>query len=197
MSRIGPLRGRSISARSSALTPSPVVVLGQPLVLVAGELAAGEAEPPAAHQALRIGGAGLVERPAHRRPPVDDDRVAGRVADVPAADVEGLGAPRRAVSVRPKNGGHVRVGGQRAQPLGTGGAEPLGGPGVDAGVGHGCGGGAHLGQAVGRARQVGALGGEHGIGGGGRLAEGRGHGRRTLPEEAAGVSRRTGGRRLP
>ena len=135
----------------------------QGLVLVAGELAGREAEPAAAHQTLRLDGAGLVERPAHRRPPVDDDGVAGGVADVPAADVEGLVRRVRAA----EEGGDARVGGQVAQPFGAGGAEALGGPGVDAGVDDRGGGGAHLGQAVGRAREVGALGGEDGIGDGG------------------------------
>ena len=84
--------GRCAGARSPRAGSALVVVPGaQELVLVAGELAAGEAEPAAPDQTLRIGRAGLVERPAHRRPPVDDDRVAGGVADVPAADVEGLG----------------------------------------------------------------------------------------------------------
>jgi hypothetical protein len=74
----------------------------------------------------------------------------------------------------------VRIGRERAQPLGPGGPEALGRPGVDTGVGHRGGRGAHLGQAVGRAREVGALGGEDGIGGGGLGRSGRRHGRRTL-----------------
>src|SRR3954454_19144765 len=98
------------------------------------------------------------------------------------------------LSVRPKNGGAPGGAGGGGGRPGRGGAapsegaagpgagapEPFGGPGVDAGVGDGVRGGTHLGQAVGRARQVGALGGEDGIGGGGRLAAGGGHGRRTL-----------------
>ena len=69
------------------------------------------------------------------------------------------------VSIRPKNGGDVRVGGQRPQPGGARGAQPLGRPGVDAGVGDRLRGGAHAGQALGGAEQVGTLGGEHGVGG--------------------------------
>src|SRR3954469_2860213 len=88
MSRIGPLRGRSISARSSGRTPLPSTARelaagpgrgavpppprAQRPALVAGELPAADPEAAAPHQPLRIGSAGLVERPAHGRPPVDD-----------------------------------------------------------------------------------------------------------------------------
>jgi hypothetical protein len=158
--------------RAVALLPR-----AEELVLVAGELAAGEPEPAAADQALRIAGAGPVERPAHGRPPVDDHRGAGAVADVPAADVEGLG---RAVGGAGGGGGvgaaeegrDAGVGGQGAQPLGAGGTEPLGGPGVDTGVDDGGGGGAHPGEAVVCEGQVRALGSEDGVGrggGGGRV----------------------------
>ena len=57
-------------------------------------------------------------RPGDRRPPVDDDRVAAVVADVPAADVEDLAG--RCVGVAVAVGAaeerrRVRVGGQRAR----------------------------------------------------------------------------------
>jgi hypothetical protein len=198
MSRIGPLRGAlDLLAQQRKGPPAPhpsrapggtlqggrlVLPLGQQLVLVAGQLATGEAEPAAAQQTLRVGGAGLVERPAHRRAPVDDDGVARGVADVPAPDVEALRVRVGATEER-RDAGVVRQG---DEPFGARGAQPFGGPGVDAGVGDRDGGGAHLGEAVGRADEVLALGGEDGIGGG--LVEGGGvgregrrrHGRRTL-----------------
>ena len=187
MSRIGPLRGRSISSRRNALVV--VVAVGEPLVLVAGQLAVGEAEAAAAGQALGIGGAGLVERPAHRRPPVDDDGVARVVADMAAADVERLGRDVGGQGVgATEERRDAGVGGQGAEPFGAGGAEPLGGPGVHPGVGDGRGGGPHLGQAVGRPRQVGALGGEDGIGDGGLWRSGVRHGRRTLRRPAPAVT---------
>ena len=73
MSRIGPTRGRSISRledRRVVRSASPRSV--QVLVLVGGQLAALEAEPPAQLDAHRLGRAGAVERadirPASRRP---------------------------------------------------------------------------------------------------------------------------------
>jgi hypothetical protein len=69
-----------------------VRALLEALVLEGGELAAREPEPAAQLQAHRLGPAGPVERPGHRRPPVDDDRGAGRIVDVAAADVEALAA---------------------------------------------------------------------------------------------------------
>jgi hypothetical protein len=65
---------------------------GEVLVLVRGELAAGEAEPPPHVQPHRIGLAGPVERPGHRGPPVDHHRVAVRVVHMPPSDVERLRA---------------------------------------------------------------------------------------------------------
>ena len=183
MSRIGPLRGRSISARSNrhrrGASPAP-----QALVLVPGQLAAGEPEPATAGQTLGIGGAGPVDRPAHGGPPVDDDRVPGVVPDVPAADVEGL---LRAVGAHgvgaPEERRDTRIGGQRPQPLGPRRAEPLGGPGIHPRVHDSGGGGPHPGQAVGRLRQVRTLGGEDGIGN----VSSRGHGR--PPDDTAATRR--------
>ena len=124
MSRIGPLRGRSISAaQERALV---VLGVGEALVLEAGQLAVGEAEPAAPGPRPGDRGAGLVERPAHRRAPVDHHRVARRVADVPAADVEGLGKGRGQGVGTAEEGRHPRIGGQRAQAPGPCGTEPLG-----------------------------------------------------------------------
>ena len=87
MSRIGPTRGRSISS-SRMREYSCVGAAGQRLVLVAGDLAPLEAEPPAQVHPHRLAGAAAVERQADRRPPVDDHRVAVGVGHVAAADVE-------------------------------------------------------------------------------------------------------------
>ena len=62
------------------------------LVLVGGQAPAGEPEPAPPYQVHRVGLAGPVEGAGDRRAPVDHDRVACRVVDVPPADVE-----RRAV----------------------------------------------------------------------------------------------------
>ena len=62
----------------------------------------------AAATPMPVGRGGAVEGAGDRRAPVDDDRVAGVVAHVPAADVEAPRCRRRASwsrSVRPKNGG--------------------------------------------------------------------------------------------
>ena len=102
MSRIGPTRGRSISASRIALCSS--------------SLGAGSSRPSSSkaviapcwkpnrrrsRDAHRLGAAGAVERQADRGPPVDDHRVADLVADVATADVEALalgvlGAPSAA-----------------------------------------------------------------------------------------------------
>ena len=87
MSRIGPLRGRSISPSSSALT---AVCPGQPVVLVRGERALAEPEPAAQRDALPVLRRRPVVRARHRRPPVDDHRLPVRAADVAAPDVEHL-----------------------------------------------------------------------------------------------------------
>ncbi|MGH3179222.1 MAG: hypothetical protein ACRDPF_35760 [Streptosporangiaceae bacterium] len=63
---------------------------GEQLVLVGGQLAAGEPEAPPPCQVHRVGHAGPVERPRHRRPPVDDRGRAVRRVHVPAADVEAV-----------------------------------------------------------------------------------------------------------
>jgi hypothetical protein len=63
---------------------------GQVLVLERGHRAVREPEPAAQPDPHRLGPAGPVERRGDVGPPVDDQRVAGRVVDVPAADVERL-----------------------------------------------------------------------------------------------------------
>ena len=65
-------------------------VAGEHLVLVRGELATRKAEPPAQFQPHRVGRAGPVERPGHRGPPVDHDRMPFLVVHVPPAHVEPL-----------------------------------------------------------------------------------------------------------
>ena len=100
MSRIGPVRGRSIS--DSRMSDAPrAVARGQVLVLVRGQPAVREAESAAAAYAHRLARPGLVERQRHAGPPVDHHRLAaGLAGHVPAADVEGLvllGAQRRVV----------------------------------------------------------------------------------------------------
>ena len=93
---------------------------------------AGEAEPAAHGDALRVAGAGLVERAGHRRPPVQHHRLAGVVGHVPPADVVAaagvVGGGRRIAEVEPaeeQRGG--RVVGQLGDPAGQGPAERLGG----------------------------------------------------------------------
>ena len=97
MSRIGPDLGRSISSSMIRLACCPagrVPAAAEPLVLVRGEVPAGEPEPAPPLQVHRVGLAGPVERPRHRRPPVDHHRVPVRVVDVPPADVEAVaGSP--------------------------------------------------------------------------------------------------------
>ncbi len=57
------------------------------LVFEAGQQPGGEPEPAADRDALRLARAGPVERPGHRRPPVEHHRLAVVVGDVPAPDV--------------------------------------------------------------------------------------------------------------
>ncbi len=64
--------------------------VGEVLVLVRGQLAAGVAEAAAQPHVLGAGAGRLVVRLGDRRAPVDDHGVAGGVVDVPAADVEPL-----------------------------------------------------------------------------------------------------------
>ena len=79
-----------------AASPGPAACLaGEELILVGGQLAAGEPEAPAQRQVHRVRGAGPVERPRHRRPPVDHGGRAVRRVHVPAADVKAV--PRDAV----------------------------------------------------------------------------------------------------
>lgn len=61
------------------------------LVLEARQVAAGEPEPPPRLHALRVAGAGLVEGPADRGPPVQHQRIAELVGDVPTSDVKPSG----------------------------------------------------------------------------------------------------------
>ena len=117
--RARPRRGRGARPRSAVSSPS-----------------AKPNRRRGAH-ALRVDGAGPVERPGDRRPPVDDHRVAGVVGDVPAADVEGLDDPISGQGVgAAEEGGDAGIRGQVPEPLGAGGTQPLGGPGVDTGVDH-------------------------------------------------------------
>ena len=89
-----------------------------------------EAEPPPDRDALRVAGAGPVERAGQRRPPVEHHRLAGVVGDVPPADVV---APAGVLGVRScevepaeeqRRGGVV---GQFGDPAGQVPAERLGG----------------------------------------------------------------------
>ena len=89
MSRIGPDRGRSISASRMSLCSSTGAER-QVLVLEGGHLAVREAEPAPDADAHRLGPAGPVERHRDLGPPVDHERLALLVVHVPAADVEGL-----------------------------------------------------------------------------------------------------------
>jgi hypothetical protein len=75
--------------------------LGELLVLIGGELGAGEPEPAPPRQAHRVGRAGPVEGPGHRRAPVDDDRVAIAVMDVTTPDVQPFARQRPRWPVRP------------------------------------------------------------------------------------------------
>src|SRR6185437_16307253 len=78
------------------------------LVLVRGQLAAGEPEAPAQREVHRVGRAGPVERHGDRRPPVDDRGRAVRRVHVPAADVEAV--PGHAVVREWPGSRHFRAG---------------------------------------------------------------------------------------
>ena len=100
MSRIGPVRGRSISAARSEPAGEPRLLgLAQVLVLEGGEATAVDAEPAPQHDVHRLERRGPVERGRDRGAPVDDDGVARLVGDVPSADVELLGRPVGGVDV--------------------------------------------------------------------------------------------------
>ena len=175
MSRIGPERGRSISAARMALW-SAASPPGEALVLVGREPAAVDAEPAAQLDAHRLGRGGAVERGGDGGPPVDDDRVAAVVGDVPAPDVEGLVAVVGAGVDPAEEQGRARVVLQRGDAAGEHVAEQLAGVRV-AGLGgvEPVGGLAHPAQLVAGVVEVGLLAGEHVGGGGG----GAGWGRRT------------------
>ena len=72
--------------------PARSPALEQPLVLVRRDPPVLDAEPAAPLDAHRVGPAGPVEGAGDVGPPVDDDRVAALVGDVPAADVPALAA---------------------------------------------------------------------------------------------------------
>ena len=102
------LRGQDAAAGAEFLAPVEV------LVFEAGEVAPDEPEPPPDPDALRILGAGLVERPGDRRPPVEHHRLAGFVGDVPPPDVEPApsGSPSAGTVEPPEEQRRVRVVGQ-------------------------------------------------------------------------------------
>jgi hypothetical protein len=81
------LRGEDSAGRGVVLLPG-----GEPFVLERGEYAGRVTEPPAQRDVHRLAGGRAVERQRDVGPPVDDDHVAGPVADVAAADVELLAA---------------------------------------------------------------------------------------------------------
>ena len=85
----GPLYLVQQNPADSGLREQPwLFVAAEGLILVGGELAAGEPEPAAQLKAHRLGRAGPVERPGNRRPPVDHHGMAVRIMDVPPAHVE-------------------------------------------------------------------------------------------------------------
>ena len=74
-----------------AASPGPAACAsGEELIFVGSQLAAGEPEAPAQREVHRVRGAGSVERPGHRRPPVDHGGRAVRRVHVPAADVKAV-----------------------------------------------------------------------------------------------------------
>ena len=181
MSRIGPTRGRSISSRSRSDVEPERLAAVEVLVLERGQHAVVEAEAAAQPHAHPVVRGGAVERAGDRRPPVDDDRVAGGVADVAAADVEDLGAGasrrRGSRSVRPKNGGASGSASRAASRSAR--TRPSAWPQlVDAVVGDAVGGRAHGDQAVAGEFEVGAFGEQNRI---------VGHDRSTLRRVANGI----------
>jgi hypothetical protein len=95
-----------------------VAALVEPLVFVGGQVAAVIAEPAAAGDVHRVRGAGLIERPGDRSPPVDHQRAAAVVVDVPAPDVDDAGqvVVRGAVETAEEQG-RAGVVGERLHPL--------------------------------------------------------------------------------
>ena len=122
-------RCRASGRRGAARSParglagglSVLVRVLQVLVLVGRQPAAVEAEAAAAGDAHRLGPRGPVEGAGEVRAPVDDERVARLVVDVPAADVPGLVALRRGGCRR------GRAGRRRASRSGRPGATRRGG----------------------------------------------------------------------
>ena len=156
-----------------ALDLRPQQVGGEPeglaeiemLILERGERPGVEAEAPPQPNAHPLGRCGPIEATRDRRTPVDDDRIAVRVADVAPPDVQDLdtrchdAGNRVAVAVdAPEERGRVRVGTQRSEPLGAQSAQRLAGKFVDPVVGDGRGAGRHLGQAAARDLEVVAFG---------------------------------------
>ena len=133
MSRIGPVRGRSISdsriADASACWPA--VGRTRSSSSYAVSCAGGEAEPAAPTHGHRIARPGLVEGQRHAGPPVDHHRLTpGLAGDVAAADVERLVrlGPQRGVVVEPaEEQRHARVVLQRLHPPVEGLLQVLGG----------------------------------------------------------------------
>ena len=122
MSRIGPTRGRSISASRMAEYSSAAGRAGEVLVLVGREPPVLEAVAPP--QSTPIGSVrrGAVERQADRGPPVDDHRLAARLGHVAPADVEALAV---GVVEPPEEQRDGRVVGELAHPQLEGGLEVL------------------------------------------------------------------------
>ncbi|WP_307812513.1 hypothetical protein [Phycicoccus sp. CSK15P-2] len=149
--------------------------MGEVLVLVGRETAAVDPEAAAEADAHRLGGGGPVEGGRDRGAPVDDDRVAVVVADVPAADVEGLLAVLGAAVDATEEERGARVVLEGGDPAGEDVAEHRGVERVARGAGvEPVDGRTHPGELGAGSVQVGLLGREDGVRGrwGGR----RGHG---------------------
>ena len=138
------------------------------LVLVGGDLAVPEPEPPPHRDAHRVAGPRAVERQRHRRAPVHDERLAAELArDVAASDVQAfveLRAQRRGVVEPSEEQGDRRVVLEGAHPPVQGLLEVLRGDRVAAdGVLDACRGLAHASQRCAGLGEVSAFGGEDGI----------------------------------
>jgi hypothetical protein len=86
MSRIGPARALDLLGEDAARRAELLTAV-EMLVLEAGQDSGGETEPAPHAHALRVTGAGLVERAGDWRAPVQHQRLTGVVDDVPPADV--------------------------------------------------------------------------------------------------------------